>query len=251
VTVLLAGERLTVDFGGVRALAAVDLAVEEGEVVGLVGANGAGKTTLIDCLAGHTRPSPGRVRYQGTDVTGLGPDVRAERGIVRSFQDARLFPSMPVWDALLLAQERTSKSGVFFSVLGLPPWRAAERRRRVEAARLAATMGLDRYIDDVVGELSMGVRRILDLACVIALRPRVLLLDEPSSGLASTEALAVAGLLGRVRDATGATFVVVEHDLPLLWGIAGRIAVLEQGRLVACGPPDEVRGHPAVAFGEL
>jgi ABC-type branched-subunit amino acid transport system ATPase component len=251
VTVLLAGEGLTVDYGGVRALAGVDIAVEEGEVVGLVGANGAGKSTLLECLAGYTRPSRGRVLYQGADVTGLGPDARARRGIVRSFQDARLFPSMSVIDALLLAQDWTSKSGVISSVLGSPRWRAQEGRRRAEAARLAGEMGLDPYLDRVVAELSMGVRRILDLACVLALRPRVLLLDEPSAGLASAETVALGRLLSGLRDATGTTLVVVEHDLPLVWGLAGRIAVLEEGRLVAFGPPAEIRHHPAVAFGEF
>jgi ABC-type branched-subunit amino acid transport system ATPase component len=248
---LLAGEGLTVSYGGVHALAGVDLAVEEGQIVGLVGANGAGKTTLLECLAGYIRPDAGRVTYEGRDITRLAPDVRAGRGIVRSFQDARLFPSLPVWDALMLAQERTLPSGVPGSLLRLPSWRAGERRRAGEAARLAATMGLEPYVDLVVGELSTGVRRILDLACAIALRPRVLLLDEPSAGLASAEALAIPGVLGRVRDLTGATIVMVEHDLPLVWGLAGRIAVLEEGRLVACGPPAEVRHHPAVAFGEF
>jgi ABC-type branched-subunit amino acid transport system ATPase component len=251
VTALLAGEALTVDYGGVHALAGVDLAVAEGEIVGLVGANGAGKTTLLECLSGYIRPDPGRVVYDGEDITGLSPDVRAGHGIVRSFQDARLFPSLPVWDALMLAQERTSPSGLIPSLLALPRWRAGERRRQAEASRLVAMMGLEPHVDLVVGELSTGVRRVLDLACAIALQPRVLLLDEPSAGLASAEALALSGVLTRVREATGATIVMVEHDLPLVWGLAGRIAVLEEGRLVACGPPDELRHHPAVAFGEF
>jgi ABC-type branched-subunit amino acid transport system ATPase component len=248
---LLAGEGLTVAYGGVHALTAVDLAVTEGEILGLVGANGAGKTTLLECLAGYTRPDAGRVVYHGRDITGLAPDVRACQGIVRSFQDARLFPSMPVWDALMLAHERTAPSGVVSSLLALPRWRAGERRRAAAAQRLAATMGLEAHLDRVVGELSTGVRRVLDLACAMALRPRVLLLDEPSAGLASAEALALSGVLRQVGDATGATIVMVEHDLPLVWGLAGRVAVLEEGRLVACGPPDQLRHHPAVAFGEL
>jgi ABC-type branched-subunit amino acid transport system ATPase component len=248
---LLAGEGLTVTYGGVRALAGVDLAVEEGEILGLVGANGAGKTTVLECLAGYIRPDGGRVVYEGRDITGVAPDVRAGMGIVRSFQDARLFPSMPVWDTLMLAHERTAPSGVLSSVLALPGWRAGERKRAVAVELLAASMGLDGYLDLVVGELSTGVRRVLDLACALALRPRVLLLDEPSAGLASAEALALPGVLRRVRDATGATIVMVEHDLPLVSGLAGRIAVLEEGRLVACGPPDDLRHHPAIAFGEF
>jgi ABC-type branched-subunit amino acid transport system ATPase component len=250
VTPLLAGEGLTVDYGGVHALTDVDLAVEEGEIVGLVGGNGAGKTTLLDCLAGHRRPDRGTVSYEGVDITRLGPDARAGRGIVRSFQDAQLFPSLPVWDALMLAQERTTPSGVVASLLRAPGWQRGERHRAAASTELAATMGLEPYLDRAVGELSTGVRRVLDLACAIALRPRVLLLDEPSAGLASAEAGAIPSLLSRVRQVTGATIVMVEHDLPLVWGLAGRIAVLEEGRMVACGPPAEVRHHPAAAFGQ-
>jgi ABC-type branched-subunit amino acid transport system ATPase component len=240
-----------VSYGGVHALAAVDLAVTEGEILGLVGANGAGKTTLLECLAGYIRPDAGRVVYDGADITGLAPDVRAARGIVRSFQDARLFPTMSVWDALMLAQERTAPSSLVSSLLATPGWRRGERRRAEAASQLAESMGLDAQLDRLVGELSTGVRRVVDLACATALRPRVLLLDEPSAGLASAEALALPAVLRQVRDTTGATIVMVEHDLPLVWGLAGRIAVLEEGRLVACGPPDQLRHHPAIAFGEV
>jgi ABC-type branched-subunit amino acid transport system ATPase component len=248
---LLAGEGISVTYGGVLALAGVDLAVKEGEILGLVGANGAGKTTMLECLAGYTRPDAGRIVYGGRDVTGLAPDVRAGLGIVRSFQDARLFPSMPVWDVLMLAHERTTPTGLMSCLLALPWWRAGERARAAAVERLVETMGLGGYLDLVVGELSTGVRRVLDLACAIALRPRVLLLDEPSAGLASAGAAALAGVVRQVRDTTGASIVMVEHDLPLVWGLAGRIAVLEEGRLVAFGPPSEVRHHPAVAFGEF
>jgi ABC-type branched-subunit amino acid transport system ATPase component len=242
---------LTVAYGGVLALDSVDLAVASGELVGLVGANGAGKTTLLACLSGHIKPATGRVMYDDADISRLGPDARASRGIVRSFQDARLFPSMPVWDALLLAEERKVPTGTAAGLLTLPGWRSDEDRRCTEAARLATTMGLEAHLDKVVSELSTGLRRVLDLACAIALAPRLLLLDEPSAGLAAAEAVALADVLTQVRTLTGATIVMVEHDLPLVWGLADRIVVLEEGAVVALGRPGEVRDHPAVAFGEF
>jgi ABC-type branched-subunit amino acid transport system ATPase component len=225
--------------------------VRSGELVGLIGANGAGKTTLLACLSGHVKPASGRVRYRGADVGGLGPDRRAREGIVRSFQDARLFPTMPVWHALLLAAERSLPTSTAASLLGLPAWRAGENRRSAVAARLAATMGLEAHLDQLVGELSTGLRRVLDLACAVALEPTLLLLDEPSSGLATAEAVGLAEVITRVRTLTGATVVMVEHDLPLVWSLADRIVVLEEGAVVASGRPSEVRQHPAVAFGEL
>jgi ABC-type branched-subunit amino acid transport system ATPase component len=134
-------------------------------------------------------------------------------------------------------------------LLGLPRWRAAERQRYLTAETLAETMGLSAYLDRLVGELSTGVRRVLDLACMIALRPHVMLLDEPSAGLASAEAAMIPDLLRRVQRDTGTAIVMVEHDLPLVFGLAVRIVVLEEGRVVADGPPDDVRAHPAVSFG--
>jgi ABC-type branched-subunit amino acid transport system ATPase component len=248
---LLEAWGLTVVYGGVVALQSADLTVAPGELVGLIGANGAGKTTLLACLSGHVTPATGRVRYRGGDVSGLGPDARARRGIVRSFQDARLFPTMPVWQALLLAEERRVPTGTATGLLGLPAWRAGENRRSAEALQLATTMGLEEQLDRLVGELSTGLRRVLDLACAIALGPRLLLLDEPSAGLATAEAAGLAEVITRVRTLTGATVVMVEHDLPLVWSLADRIVVLEEGAIVASGRPPEVRDHPAVAFGDL
>jgi ABC-type branched-subunit amino acid transport system ATPase component len=229
--VLLAGRDLTVSFGGVRALAGVSIAVDAGEIVGLVGANGAGKTTLLDCLSGHVRPSSGQVVLDGRDLTRAAPDARARRGLVRSFQDARLFPAMSVRDALLVAQERVAWSGLVGSLLSLPRWRGAERRRVAAASELAATMGLGPHLDSAVGELSTGERRAVDLACVSLMAPRVLLLDEPSAGLASAEVPALSALLTRVRDATGAGVIMVEHDWSLARSVADRLVVLEDGQV--------------------
>jgi ABC-type branched-subunit amino acid transport system ATPase component len=239
VTGLLRAEALVVRYGGVVALDGVDLSVSSGEVVGLVGANGAGKTTLLDCLSGHVRSSGGRVWLGPREMGRMAPAGRARRGVVRSFQDARLFPTMPVADAWMLAQEQVLKRR----------YRWLSRRRSVSAGEVAAATGLAGVSDRLIGELSTGERKRLDLACAVALQPKVLLLDEPSAGLTAAE---VAGLGQRLRhavDASRAGVVMVEHDLPLVWRLADRVMVLERGRVVAEGPPAELRGHPALAFG--
>jgi ABC-type branched-subunit amino acid transport system ATPase component len=223
----LRAEGLTVHYGGVVALDAVDVSVAAGEVLGLVGANGAGKTTLLDCLSGHIRPEVGRVWLGDVDVTGMAPALRARRGVVRTFQDARLFPTMPVHDALLLASGRD---------------RAREQAR---------VMGLEPLLERRVGELSTGERKRLDLACALARSPHALLLDEPSAGVAGAEVPELAArLASAVADAGPAVFMV-EHDLPLVWGLATTVVVLEGGRVVASGRPDEVKSHPALAFGRI
>jgi len=223
----------------VAALDGVDLAVAAGEMLGLVGANGAGKTTLLDCLSGHTRPSAGTVSLWGADIGGLGPARRARRGVIRSFADARLFPTMVAADVLQLASDR---SGTRARTRMRPP---------APAGPLVAAMGLEPYLGHRVATLSTGVRKRLDLACMAALQPRVLLLDEPSAGLAAIEVAGLAGWLRQVRDATGAAVVMVEHDLPLVWDLADRVVILEGGRVAAAGPPAQLRAHPALSFGRL
>ncbi len=209
---------LVVRYGGVIALDEVDLSVAPAEVVGVVGANGAGKTTLLDCLSGHLRPARGRLRLGQRDITGWGPARRARRGIIRSFQDARLFPTMPVRDVLRLAHSP------------VPP-------------------GLEPLLDRRVGELSTGERKRLDLACAVGRQPSVLLLDEPSAGLGAAEVPGLEELVRAAVQASGAGVVLVEHDLPLVWALADRVVVLERGAVVADGPPAALAGHPAVAFG--
>jgi ABC-type branched-subunit amino acid transport system ATPase component len=249
VTAVLSGQDVSVRYGGILAVDRVSIDVGPAEIVGLVGANGAGKTSLLDCLAGRVRPDGGRILLVGRDVSRLGADARARRGVIRSFQDAWLFPRMTVGDVLLLAQERRVPSSVAGSLLGLWGWRDNERRRWALALAAATSMGLESSLDTLVDELSTGVRRTLDLACALALQPGVLLLDEPSAGLASAEVGALSGVLRQARDDSGAGVLMVEHDLPLVWGLADRVVVLSDGRVVGDGPPASLRDHPAVAFG--
>ena len=235
-TPALRASGLVVRYGGVAALDGVDLAVSAGEILGLVGANGAGKTTALDCLSGHTRPSAGQVWLGDRDISGLGAGRRGRLGIVRSFFDARLFPTMAAGEVLQLAGRRRGR-GI-----------AAHDDR---GGGLVGAMGLEPYLDHRVGELSTGLRKRLDLACMAALAPRVLLLDEPSAGLAGVEVPPLAGWLRRLRDSTGAAVIIVEHDLPLVWDVADRVLILAGGRVASSGPPEALRGHPALAFGRF
>ena len=243
---LLTVDGVEVRYGGVRALDGVSLQVGPGEVVGLIGPNGAGKTTLFECIAGFNAPQAGRIAFAGADVTRERPDQRAVRGLVRSFQDARLFESLTVFQTVLAAQEKASPTRLLPSLLSLPRTRSVERAREVAAADLIDAMGLTGYGDALISELSTGTRRITELACVLALRPTLLLLDEPSSGIAQREVEALGRVLRSIQATTGCTMLIIEHDMPLIMDLADRIVALESGRLLAEGTPAQIRRHPEV-----
>ena len=234
-------------FGGVTAVDGVDLEVGEGQIVGVIGSNGAGKTTLFDICSGFLRADAGHLTLDGIDVTELGAADRADLGLGRVFQDARLFPSLTVAETLATALERhvdvRDPIACIFRVGAVVESEAAVRARVDE---LIALMGLDRYRDAFVSELSTGTRRIVELACALGHEPRVLLLDEPSSGIAQRESEALAGLLLRIRDETGASLAVIEHDIPLVSSIADELVCLHLGRVIARGRPGAVLEDPAV-----
>lgn len=237
---------LTKSFGGVEAVKGVSVEVMRGEVLGVIGPNGAGKTTVFEILGGFTKPDSGRVLFDGRDITALNPERRTELGLVRSFQHAPLFPTISVLDAVRLAGERTNPTQVVPAVLGLPA--AARRERRVDrtARDILATMGLDRYRDKTIAELSTGTRRITELACLVAMRPTVLLLDEPSSGIAQRETEALGELIHTLKDYLDATVVIIEHDMPLVMELSNRVLALEAGERIALGAPDTVVSDPRV-----
>ncbi len=238
---------LACSFGGIRAVGGVSFRVADREIVGLIGPNGAGKTTLFDLISGFTPLVSGRVLLGGADVTDLDPALRAAAGLGRSFQDAKLFPEMTVAEVLQVAQERfvTNRSALAAAVR-LPAVFDDEERSTLRVEELLELMHLGHYRRAFVRELSTGTRRIVDLACLVAHRPTVILLDEPSSGIAQREVEALAPLLLRLRDEMGSALVVIEHDIPLVSSISDRLIALDQGRVVATGRPADVLADPAV-----
>ena len=236
-----------VSFGGIRAVDGVSFTVREGEILGLIGPNGAGKTTVFDLISGFVTSSGGQVTLAGDDVTHFGPDGRAERGLGRSFQDARLFPSMTVAENIAIAQERHIRTkDPVAAALGSPATKASEKAVSARVDELLEVMNLGAFANKFVSELSTGSRRVVDLACTMAHRPKVLLLDEPSSGIAQRETEALGPLLLDIRDKTGAALLIVEHDMPLITGVADHMLALELGRVIATGTPTEVVSDPRV-----
>ncbi len=236
-----------VTYGGVIAVDDVTFDVERGSILGLIGPNGAGKTTLFDAICGFVAPTSGRVVLAGRDITKLAPSERARAGLGRSFQDARLFSSLTVAETIAVALESKVKTpDPVSSALGLPWVWAADKLivRRVD--ELIGLLGLGAFRDKFVSELSTGSRRIVDLACMLAHEPTVLLLDEPSSGIAQRETEALGPLLRRVQQALNCTMLLVEHDMPLVTGVADELIALETGRVLTRGTPKEVTNHPLV-----
>ncbi len=247
---------VTKRFGGVVALDDVGFEILGGEVVGFLGPNGAGKTTLFDAIGGFLELEGGTVVLGSgddrRDVTNLAPHKRAWLGLGRSFQDGRLFPSMTVAETLMIALERKVEvRDPFAAAMWLPAVKASESKLARRVDELLELTGIGDFRDKLMRELSTGSKRIVDLACVLAHEPTVLLLDEPSSGIAQREAEALGPLLLRIRAETGASLLVIEHDVPLLLAIADRLVALDLGAVVADGAPTDVVNDPRVVASYL
>jgi ABC-type branched-subunit amino acid transport system ATPase component len=230
----------------------VSIQLHEGEIVGIVGPNGAGKTTLFDLISGFLLPDSGSVIVEGVDVTRRRPQRRAKLGLARSFQDARLFGALTVHQAVCVALDRPIQVwDPITAMLYFPNVVLAERRLGKRADELVTMMGLDDYRDKFVSDLSTGSRRIVDLACQIGIEPKVILFDEPSSGIAQRETEALGPLLLRIRDITGASILLIEHDMPLVSSVSDRIIACDLGRVVVEGDWELVRNHPHVVASYL
>ena len=234
-------------FGGILALDDVSFSMKQGEVLGIIGPNGSGKTTLFDIISGYQDADRGQIRYEGVDITNLAAHERARRKLIRRFQDARLFPQLTVYETLLVAlDQRLETKSVLLGALGVPRARRAEKRARVRADKLIELLALESYADKFVRELSTGLRRIVDLAFVLAAEPKVLLLDEPSSGIAQAESEGLAALLRRIRFETGCSLLIIEHDMPLISSVSDELIALDRGELLLRGSPETVLNDPRV-----
>jgi branched-chain amino acid transport system ATP-binding protein len=234
-------------FGGIRAVDGVSLEVHEKEIVGVIGPNGAGKTTLFDLISGYTPLFAGEIEVEGQDVSSASPTRRATAGLGRSFQDARLFPELSVYETLCVSLERWVKNrSALAAAMYLPPVFESEDAVRLRVNELIELLGLGDYQQKYIRELSTGTRRIVDLACLVAHRPSVILLDEPTSGLAQREVEALSPVVRRLRDEMGAALLIIEHDIPFVSSVSDRLIALDQGRVIASGLPEEVLAHPVV-----
>jgi ABC-type branched-subunit amino acid transport system ATPase component len=247
-TALLEAQGITVRFGGVVALDDVSLRVPEGSTVGLVGPNGAGKTTLFGVLSGLIRPKAGRVTMSGVDVTRRSPQHRARKGLSRTFQRMELFTELTVREHLVLARRvndgRERLLGMVRDVTGFGERPGPGEEAAVE--EILALLGLEAVADRPALAIPLGTGRLLEVARALAAEPTVMLLDEPSSGLDALETAQLGEALRRVRSERGIAFVLVEHNVEFVLGLSDRITVLDFGKLIAEGTPDEIRTSPAV-----
>jgi branched-chain amino acid transport system ATP-binding protein len=239
--VTLEARGVTKRFGGIRALDDVHLTIHPATIVGLIGHNGAGKTTLFDVLTGFLPADGGEVLLDGVDITTWAPYRRAVAQVGRTFQEARLYPSLTVEDAIAVALERhLANRDPLAAALRLPASTGSEASAAERVAQLVDLLGLGPYADRPTGELSTGTRRIVELACLLAQDPAVVLFDEPSAGVAQRETEALGPLLRRVQSETGCSMVIIEHDMTLLSSLCDGFVALEQGAVIAGGTPAQV-----------
>jgi ABC-type branched-subunit amino acid transport system ATPase component len=237
-------EGVVVAFGGLRAVDGAALSAEPGSIVGLIGPNGSGKTTMLDVISGLVSPQAGSVRLDGESLIEYLPEERVGLGVVRSFQDCRLFPELCVEDVLLLTQDARHPVGVLSSTLQLPWARRSERSKRAALDQVMDSFSINRFRNHRIAHLSTGTRRVVDLASIVLARPRLLLLDEPTAGIAQREAEAFVPLLRRLHEVADTTIVLVEHDVPLVFELCTKVVMMETGRVVSSGTPDQVRCDP-------
>ena len=243
---LLDAREIRVQFGGLTAVSDVDFDIPVGSIVALIGPNGAGKTTFFNVLTGLYEPTQGHVMFDGQDLIGLSPHTIAARGMARTFQNIRLFGAMTAAENVMVAMHPHLRSGITSTILRLPKQRHEERDARRTAKELLEYVGIGGTDEEFAKNLPYGDQRRLEVARALALRPKLLLLDEPTAGMNPQESAAFTAFVHRVRDERGITVLLIEHDMKVVMGTAERITVLEYGAKIAEGTPQEIRSDQRV-----
>ena len=243
---LLEVSNLGIAFGGLQAVAQLDLSIEKGHLYGLIGPNGAGKTTVFNMLTGVYKPTEGNIILDGKDITGQNPELISKSGIARTFQNIRLFNDMTVLDNVKVGLHNSMKCSFFSSVLHLPGYFKAEKRANEKAMELLDFMGLAEHANEKAGSLPYGVQRRLEIVRALATNPSVILLDEPAAGMNPSETTELMHQIRRIRDAFHAAIFLIEHDMNLVMNVCEAIAVVNYGRIIAKGTPEEIQANPAV-----
>lgn len=244
--VLLRLEQLLMQFGGLTAVNNFSLTLRDGELIGLIGPNGAGKTTVFNMITGVLTPTAGRVSWRGANITRLAAQQIAARGIARTFQNIRLFSDMTVIENVLVSFHYDLEAHFWEAMLGLPRYRREEARIREEAVAYLDDLGLAYLAEEKAGSLPYGQQRRLEIARALAMRPGLLLLDEPAAGMNPQETMELADLLQDLRKKYALTIFLIEHDMKFVMRVCERIKVLDYGITIAEGTPAEIQTNPEV-----
>ena len=245
-SLLLKVEGLGKRFGGVLALEGYDLTLKEGELMGLIGPNGAGKTTVFNLITGVLRPSKGRIIFRGKDITGFKPDRNAALGMARTFQNIRLFNGLRVIDNVKVGIHMRHGAGLWATVMNLPILRRSEAAMEKRALEILNTFGLMGYKDELAENLPYGDQRKIELGRALATAPKLLLLDEPAAGMNPQETDEIIRLISRIHQEHDLTILLVEHDMKVIMGACQRIQVIDQGKVLCLGTPEEIQNDPRV-----
>jgi branched-chain amino acid transport system ATP-binding protein len=243
---LFAAEGIAINFGGIKAVDGVSFAIEKGEVFTIIGPNGAGKTTIFNLMSRIYEPTAGRLLFEGRDITHVPPHRIAALGIARTFQNIELFEHATLLQNLLLARHAHKKSGFFAELMFLPSVRRMEIEHREAVEKVIDFLDLQQYRDSFIVNLPYGVRKVTELARALCTQPKLLLLDEPSSGLNVEETGDMAFWIQDIKNLLGITVLMVEHDMTLVSAVSDRVLALNYGRPIALGTPREVQSHPEV-----
>ena len=238
--------KITKKFGALLAVDVVSFTVVQNEIFGLIGPNGAGKTTMFNMLSGLIVPDHGQINYLGQDMTKLQSYQIAQRGIARTFQNLRLFGNLSALENVVVARHIHHQTGFFADLLGLPQAKLAHKQTYSKAKELLDLVGLSDKIKQKANNFSYGDQRRLEIARALALEPKLLLLDEPAAGMNPSEKGSLSDLIRQIRDQFNLTIILIEHHIPLVMGLCERIAVLDFGKLISLGEPEQVKNDPLV-----